>query len=159
MMNDDPLSYFVEAAKTTTAGVCSFVTGLIGGSIIADLQSYHTSETFWLCFVTWPLLIVYTIAHLWGLLLTPFLAIMFYGLIWKGWNRLVGASAIAIASATTWLLCKEINPFRNFKDGIIFCISMGVPISLLLIGVYMEKRGERPTTRGSLSPEAGSDCS
>jgi hypothetical protein len=151
-MNDNPLSYFVETAKTTTGGVCSFAIGLIGGSIIADFQSYHTSETFWLCFVMWPLLIVYTIVHLWGLFLAPFLAIMFYGLIWKEWNRLLCSSLIAITSAITWLLCQEINPFSNIKDGLIFCISMGVPISLLLISVYMEKRRTRPTTRSCVSP-------
>lgn len=139
-MRDYPLSSFTGGAKAAIGGVGAFVAGLIGGTITATLQSYYTAEDLWMCLANWPLLVIYTLAHLWGLLLLPFLAFMFYGLVWREWNRFVGIGGITIASAITWLLCTHHNPFATVADTITFSISMTLAISFVTTGLVYEKR-------------------
>jgi len=139
-MKDYPLSCFAGGAKSAVGGVSAFVAGMIGGTITATLLSYHTSEELLLCLVNWMMMIVYTLTHLWGLLFVPFLAIMFYGLVWKEWNRFVGIGVITIATTATWLLCKQKNPFQNLTDGITFSISMTLAVGFIIIGIILGKR-------------------
>ena len=139
-MRDYPISCFTEGAKAAVSGVAAFVAGMIGGTITATLQSYYTAKELWMCLIIWPLLIVYTLAHLWGLLLVPFLAIMFYGLVWREWNRLVGIGAISIATTTKWLLSKQHNPFGTVTDSITFTISIAVAVCFIWMGIVLEKR-------------------
>jgi hypothetical protein len=159
-MKDYPLASFVEGANTALGGVFAFVAGMIGGTITADFQSYHTPETLLQCLILWPMMIVYTMAHMWGLLLFPFLAIMFYGLVWREWSRCIVIGVISIATATTWLLCKKHNPFGNFEDAITFSISMAVALGLIFIGIILIRRidaqqagpGRPPQGVGSPAP-------
>ena len=139
-MKDYPLSYFIEGAKTALGGVSAFVAGMIGGTITADLQSYYTQETLIQCLISWPLMVIYTMAHMWGLLLLPFLGIMFYGLVWRDWSRCIGIGVISIATATTWLLCKRHNPYGNIEDSITFSISIAVAMCLIIIGIILRRR-------------------
>ena len=150
-MNDYPLSCFTDVAKTTTGGVLSFYAGLVGGSMIVFSERLFSFRIWGWCSVAWLALIPFTIAKLWGLLLTPVLGIMLFGTIWRDWNRLIIASGVAILLSTTTLYCAKYNPFTEADSATPFIITMGIALVLFSIGVIWEIIKRRPT-RGSRVP-------
>ncbi len=138
--NSYPLSCFTEALKSSGAGVLSFFLGLVGGSIIVFSQSISIfgewTWTWYLC--AWIILVPYTIAKLWGLILAPILAIILYGIVWNDWNRLIGGSSVAILLSITTFICAKHNPFKAYDSGRSFLITMGIAIILLMAGVTWE---------------------
>jgi len=138
--NSYPLSSFTEAFKSTGAGVLSFFLGLVGGSIIVLSQGINFVNnwawSWYLC--AWIILVPYTIAKLWGLILAPILAIILHGLVWNEWNRLIGGSLVAILLSVTTFVCAKHNPFDAPDSGIKFLITMGIAVILLIVGVAWE---------------------
>jgi len=133
--------YFFDATRTTLSGILAFFAGLIGGAVIWKYQaSYHLGDEEWIwCFVAWLWLIPHTLNSLWGLLLLPFLASMFYGLIWKEWSRSISSIIIALAFSSALLLTNKLNPFRcgeAIKD---FFITTGSALVLLVVAVIWNK--------------------
>lgn len=147
-MNDYPLSAYREAAKTTIGGTLSFLFGLVGGSIIVFAELLQKPGAWPWFLVAWIVLVPTTIAKLWGLLLAPFLGIMLYGLIWREWNRLISASAIALAFAVIVWLSHGFNPFAEL-DRVLYRGMFGLFACLLLAGILWEWLRYRLATRTS----------
>jgi len=153
--NSYPLSSFTEAFKSTGAGVLSFFLGLVGGSIIVFSQGIsivnNWAWSWYLC--AWIILIPYTIAKLWGLILAPILAIILHGLVWNEWNRLIGGSLVAILLSVTTFVCARHNPFMARDSGRSFVLTMGTAVLILIAGVTWELLLKRKNVRRS--PPAG----
>jgi len=140
-MNHDAISCFFEASRTVVGGVCAFIIGMAGGMVIITMLDYcYSIDDLLFCVVSWPAFIFYVMAYIWGLLYLPFIGIMFYGLIWEEWNRLACAGTITIVSVIVWMVCEQENPFSNLRDGIVFCVSMGTALGLVVLGVWSERR-------------------
>jgi hypothetical protein len=75
-MDDYPISCFTAAFRTTLGGVLAFFLGLVGGSYIFLSPDITFLGTWAWLLTAWLVLIPYTIARLWGLLLVPILAVL-----------------------------------------------------------------------------------
>jgi hypothetical protein len=117
-MDDCPITCFADAGKSLASGLFSFYVGLVGGAIMVQPEWAVVSEQWFWCLFAWAGYIPYTMARLWGLILVPFLAVIFFGLIWRDWNRLVGACSVAIALATAMFLADKRNLFEDVESGL-----------------------------------------
>jgi len=133
--------YFFDATRTTFSGLLAFIAGLIGGAFIYEYQlSYHLGDDEWIwCFVAWLWLIPHALNSLWCLLLLPFLAFMFFGLIWKEWNRFTSTIMIALVFSSALLLTDRLNPFRCFGAIRDFLITTGSALVLLVVAIIWDK--------------------
>lgn len=140
-MKETSQFYFFNATRTTFSGILAFFVGLIGGVVIWQYQkSYHQGEEEWIwCFVAWLWLIPHTLNSLWGLLLLPFLAFMFYGLIWKEWCRSISSIIIALVFSSALLLTDRLNPFRCGEAINDFLITTGSALVFLVIAIIWNK--------------------
>ena len=133
-MNDEPLSSFTHAAKSTLGGILAFYAGLVGGAFILDPVAGRFQGWY---LVAWMAILPYTIAKLWGLLLAPLLVILLYGAIWLEWNRLLIATSVAILLAATMLASLPHNPFTD-PDAWLFITKISLTAALLLLGILWE---------------------
>jgi hypothetical protein len=142
-MKDIPISCFIDAAKSTLGGVLAFLFGLFWAAVILYSENIpDTMDATWLC-LAWMALIPYTIAKLWGLLLAPILAVLFFGLIWKGWNRFLGASLVAILLSSTTLLCSKHDPFQQ-EERLPFLVTMGSAVAVCILAIIWEWLKTKP---------------
>ena len=138
MIRDFPLSGFVAASRTTFGGGLAFYAGLFGGGLIVMAEMPWSWELLTECSTLWLVLIPYTVAKGWGLLLLPALGFLFWGVIWREWNRLVVGSNVAILLAAITLLCAEYNPFARASSVGPFLLTMGLAVGLWLAGIAWE---------------------
>jgi len=144
---DFPLSCFSEAARTTIGGVLAFQAGLLGAGLIVFAEGLDRANTWIWCLFAWMALIPFTIARLWGLLLAPILAAIFYGAVWREWNRLMVAGGTALALAATTLVCARHNPFADDEFPAAFLIAAGLAAATFALGAALEilkKRAPKP---------------
>ena len=150
---DFPVSSLLAGARSTIGGVLAFFAGLVGGTLIVlaaeagGLQFFKPA-----CLVGWMVLIPFAVARLWGLLLLPFLGVMLYGLVWRDWNRLVGAALVAIALSAATLLSARKNPFETPESGLAFGLALGAAVLLLFSGIAWERARQRPARRPAKTP-------
>ena len=145
---DFPVSCFAAGARSTLGGALAFFAGLVGGTLIVLASEVGGLQFFRLaCLVGWMVLLPYTVARLWGLLLLPFLGVMLYGLIWRDWNRLAGAALVAIALSATVLVSARKNPFETPESGLAFGLAMGAALLFLFSGIMRERARQRPARR------------
>ncbi len=138
-MDNHPLSTVFEAARTTAGGVFTFGLGVIGGTALAIFIALHDfGPWYWYPFAT-LFLVPYAIHKLWGLLLMPLYGLIFYGLVWNGWNRFICFSVLAIATSLVMLLSFEKNPFSDWGTAVRFLIVEGVLGGVLVAGVLVER--------------------
>ncbi len=159
-MENHPLSTFFEVVESTAGGAIAFCLGLAGGSTIVwepfvslhsrggvwgPVARWHLMDHWFIMIVGWIGLVPYTVGELWGLLLLPALMVIFYGLFWKDWNRLICASTIAILLAATGLLSMSHHLFDDWA----IPIKMGIAVLLLTLGIGWEllKRKRRIIAR------------
>ena len=148
MNKDFPLSCFSEAARTTIGGVLAFQAGLLGAGLIVFAEGLDRASTWGWCLFAWMALIPFTIVRLWGLLLAPILAAIFYGAVWREWNRLMVAGGTALALAATTLVCARHNPFADGEFPAAFLIAAGLAAATFALGAALEipkKRAPKPT--------------
>lgn len=138
MIKDFPLSGFIAASQTALGGVLAFYMGLFSGGLIVMAERLRSWEALTDCSVLWLALIPYTVAKGWGLLLLPALGFLFWGVIWRDWNRLVVGSNVAILLAATTLLSAQYNPFARASSAGPFLLSMGPAVGLWLAGIVWE---------------------
>jgi len=107
----------------------------VGGSGIVFSAEAGPLLTEWPLYpVAWLFLLPFAIASFWGLALPPFLAVMFYGLVLKEWNRWIGASLIAIAFSGTVLIGFDYNPFTTREPILPLALTLGTALLILLAG-------------------------
>ena len=109
-------------------------------------EGLDRASTWIWCLFAWMALIPFTIVRLWGLLLAPILAAIFYGAVWREWNRPMVAGGTALALAATTLVCARQNPFAEFRAG--FLIAAGLAAATFALGAALEilkKRTPKPT--------------
>lgn len=151
-MKDFPLSLFRDTAKSIAGGILAFYLGLAGGGIIVFSGLFCNDLASWPLYLNvWLALIPYTIANLWGVLLAPILGTLLFGVIWREWNRFITAASVAILLSTTTLLCSKHNPLHNPAEAKPFMITMGLALTLLILGVAWEIM-KRTLTRSPQSP-------
>lgn len=146
-MKDFPLSVFSAAARSTVGGVLAFQAGLTGAGLIVFAEGLNRTSTWVGCLFAWMALIPFTVARLWGLLLAPVLVVLFYGAVWREWNRLVVAGGTALALATTTLVCARHNPLADRASATAFLIATGVALALIALGAALEILKIRAATR------------
>ena len=146
-MKDFPLSVFTDAARSTIGGVLAFQAGLTGAGLIVFAEGLDQASTWVGCLFAWMALIPFTIARLWGLLLAPVLVVLFFGAVWREWNRLVVVGGTAIALATTTLVCARHNPLADRSSATAFLIATGVALALIALGAALEILKIRAATR------------
>jgi len=112
-MDNSPLSAMHEGARTTADGVFTFALGVVAGTTLTlFIASGHFTAWYWSP-VAALYLVPYAIGKLWGFLLVPVYAVVFYGLVWSEWNRLQCFSVLAMATSVVMLISFEGNPFSN----------------------------------------------
>ena len=146
-MKDFPLSVFSAAARSTVGGVLAFQAGLMGAGLIVFAEGLDRASTWVWCLFSWMALIPFTIARLWGLLLAPVLVVLFYGAVWREWNRLMVAGGTALALATTTLVCARHNPLADRASAMAFLIATGLAMALIALGAALEILKIRAATR------------
>ena len=137
-MKDFPLSVLSAAARSTVGGVLAFQAGLTGAGLIVFAEGLDRAGTWVWCLFAWMALIPFTIARLWGLLLAPVLVVMFFGAVWREWNRLMVAGATALALAATTLVCARHNPLADRASATAFLITTGLAMALIALGAALE---------------------
>ena len=148
-MMDFPLSVLSAAARSTVGGVLAFQAGLTGAGLIVFAEGLDRAGTWVWCLFAWMALIPFTIARLWGLLLAPVLVVMFFGAVWREWNRFVVAGGTALALAATTLVCARHNPFADGEFPVAFLIAAGLAAATFALGAALEipkKRAPKPTS-------------
>ncbi len=146
-MKDYPLTAFTEGTKSALGGVIAFLLGLAGGTLLLT-SSGLIGNGPWLWYFIAPIgILPYTIARLWGLLLAPILGVIFLGLIWMDWNRIVCGSLVALLYATTTLICAKHNPFIDGNTANSFLALLACAFMILFAGIAWEwkQRRRRPT--------------
>lgn len=142
-MKDFPLSCFADAARSAAGGVLAFQVGLTGAGLIVFAEGLNRAGTWVWCLFAWMALIPFTIARLWGLALVPVLAAIFFGAVWREWNRLMVAGGTALALATTTLVCARHNPFADGESAAAFSIAAGLAAATFALGAVLEIRRQR----------------
>jgi len=129
----------------------TFFLGLILGAAIVFSQGIYTPNNWlWYC-IAWLILIPYTIAKVWGLILAPILAILFIGLVWYDWNRLIGLGTVALLTALTVFISAKRNPFTESGSFVEFISLSGVCVVLVATGAAIEifKKRRKPANDGA----------
>lgn len=148
MVKDFPLSVFAAAARTTLGGAGAMLAGLVLGSAIVFSEGAHS---WWWYATAWIVLIPYTVANVWGLLLVPILGAVLIGLIWYDWNRAAGIGFVALALAAAVFLSAGYNPFREHHSLARFLLLSATAVVLIVAGMVIEavrKWPHRPTRQG-----------
>lgn len=144
-MENYPLSAMLEGARTATGGTIAFAAGVIIGTTLALFITLHEFVAWhWYPFAS-IFLVPYTIYKLWGLLLLPLYGVVFYGLVWNEWNRLVCFAVLAIATSSIMLISFEVNPLSESETALRFLISEGFLLSILIVSYIIERKLNSPT--------------
>ena len=138
-MENYPLYAIRDGARTTAGGVFTFVLGVFGGTAFAlFITFHHFGPWYWYPFAT-VFLVPYAMQTLWGLLLLPLYGVVFYGLVWCEWNRVLCFSMLAMATSLAMLISFQENPFSDSGTGARFLIVEGVLGVLLVTSAWLER--------------------
>jgi hypothetical protein len=144
-MGIDLISEMFAASRSTFWGCIVFASGVVCGTTIVVIL--HTGDIDIESVAIYPVaamvLIPYTIAKFWGLILLPLYAVVFYGLIWLDWPRMLNFALLAISTS---LVC--VVTMRNellCSNGIIaFFISVELLLVVMLVaGIILERTGDK----------------
>lgn len=152
-MKTSPLASIADGVGSAFGGVLAYLAGLTAGAMIVGSPYAGYSEVWILYPVAGILLIPFLLTSLWGLLFVPFLIVMFFGMLWGEWNRLIGATVVAIGLAIGTFLVARANPFAEWPT----TIGFGLAFLALGAGIAWEHYQARPTRPSRNSDEqAGS---
>ena len=137
---DDHLSAIRAGARGAFGAAVAFLGGITAGTAAAVFVKEGVGLAAWGLLIAPLVLVPYSIGELWGLLLLPIYGAMFYGLVWRDWNRLVGASVLALATATALLVSLGGGPFRAGSFGRLAIAYAGMLIALSVSVAVQRKR-------------------
>ncbi len=147
---DNPISAMLEGARTTTGSVLTFAFGVIVGTTSSVFITFnYFGEWYWYPFVS-IFLVPYTMCKLWGILLIPLYSIIFYGIVWLEWNRVLCFSIISMATSIILLITFGKNPFSEFETMWRFLIVEGIQGIVLLGSIILEITRKISTPAGIL---------
>ena len=135
----------IEGARTAIGGGVTFALGVIGGTTLALFITLHDfAAWYWYPFAT-VFLVPYAMYKLWGLLLMPLYGVLFYGLVWSEWNRILCFAILAMATSIVMLVSFGENPLSEAGTAWRFLLVEGVLGALLLGGALLERARHCPT--------------
>ena len=116
-----------DSVRTLTGAFIIFFLGVYGGVTLTVLVVYPGFWDEWSWYIVAPLFIIpFTVFKLWGLLLIPIYGVVFYGMVWGQWNRLLCFSILALATSVIIFVSVGMNPFSEFGSGIRFILVEGI---------------------------------
>lgn len=146
-MANYPLSAMLEGARSAAGGGFTFALGVIGGTLLAlFITLHHFTAWYWYPIAT-VFLVPYAMYKLWGLLLMPLYGVLFYGLVWSEWNRVLCFAILAMATSLVMLISFGENPLSESGTAWRFLIVEGI-LGALLIGSALLERARSCPTKG-----------
>ncbi len=144
-MENYPLSAMFEGARTAAGGGITFALGVIGGTALALFITLHHFAAWHLYPMAAVYLVPYSMYKLWGLLLMPLYGVVFYGLVWSEWNRVLCFAILAMATSIVIVISFGDNPFSESGTAWRFLIVEGVLVTLLVGSAILERTRNCPT--------------
>lgn len=145
-MENYPLSAMFEGMRTASTGAFTFVLGVVGGTVLALFITIPSSYGwYWYPMIIF-FVVPYTIVKLWGLLLLPLYGIVFYGLVWLEWSRVLCFTILAMATSIVILISFGDNLFAESEIAWRFLIAESVLATTLVISVLVERARNCPTS-------------
>ena len=156
-LNDYSLSVLFDSVNTLVGAWVVFFIGVFGGVGLTVFVAYPGFPDEWYSYIYLPLLFIpYAMFMLWGLLLIPLYIIVFYGLAWGEWNRLLCGSVLALATSAIILLSDSDFIFSESGSMIRCIIVEGFLVALLVVSAIFEQSKHHPQKDKPLDPFAGS---
>lgn len=135
-----PLSAMCEGLRTVWGGALMFMVAVCSGTACAHYIVYN-ELSHWYIYPFASLIALFLAANqLWGLLLVPLYGLLFFGLIWREWSRLICVPILTMSTSLILLASFHALPLDDSGSLTRFLLTEGGLSLMLFFGLLRHRR-------------------